>query len=142
MAIVCVLMSHFNLSSYDAETAAASWDLDLDWLVPDNTTVWRAHAELDMQWLEDMVAEIANACLKKAGIGEAAEADAAADSTGVETDRYEDKAKMGKKTGKETVARKIVPEIAHFRGAAAADNTLVRDDAQQRGRHRHAALAP
>ena len=58
-----------------------------------------------MQWLEDMVAEIANACLKKAWIGEAAEADAAADSTGVETDRYEDNAKLGKKTGKETVAR-------------------------------------
>ena len=49
MAIVCVLMNYFNLSSYEAENAAASWDLDLDGLVPDNTTILRAYADLDMR---------------------------------------------------------------------------------------------
>ena len=72
MAIVCVLMDHFNISSYEAENAAASWDLD--GLVPDNTAILRAHAELDMQWLEDTVAETAKACLEKAEVGEASEA--------------------------------------------------------------------
>ena len=103
MAIVCVLMNHFNLSSYEAENAAASWDLDLDGLVPDNTTVLRAHADLDTGWLEDMVAETAKACLEKAGVGEASEVDTAADSTGAETDRYAERSRT--ETGKETVTR-------------------------------------
>ena len=94
-----------------------------------------------MQWLEDMVAETANACVEKAGVGEASEVDTAADSTGAETDRYEDRAKLDKKTGRDLRARKILPEMARFRGAKAAGNPLVRDDAGQRGRHLHAASA-
>ena len=103
MAIVCLLMNHSNLSSYEAENAAASWDLD--GLVPDNTAILRAHADLGTQWLEDTVAETAKACLEKAEVGEASEVDTATDSTGAETDRYEDRAKLDKKTGKETVER-------------------------------------
>ena len=105
MAIVCILMNHFNLSYQKAENAVASWNLDLNGLVPDHTTILRAHAELDMRWLERMVAATANECLEKAGIGEAGEAGAAADSTGAETDRYEDRARLDKKTGKDTLVR-------------------------------------
>ena len=105
MAVACILMNHFNISSYDTKNAIASWNLDLDGRVPSTSTILRAHEELDMQWLQDMVAATAKACLEKAGIGEAAEVGSAADSTGVETDRYEDRAKLDKKTGKETVAR-------------------------------------
>lgn len=105
MAVACILMNHFNISSYDTKNAIASWNLDLDGRVPSTSTILRAHEELDMQWLQDMVATTAKACLEKAGIGEAIEVDSAADSTGVETDRYEDKVKLDKKTGKETVAR-------------------------------------
>ncbi len=140
MAAVCILMNHFSIYQ-KAENAAASWNLDLNGLVPDHTTIFRAHAALDMEWLERVLATIANACLERAGIGGAGEVDTAADSTGVKTDRYEDRVKLDKKTGRDHRARKIAPEIARFRGAEAADNTLVRDDAQQRGRHRHAAVA-
>ena len=79
-----------------------SWDLDLGVCAPDNTTILRAHADLDTEWLEDTVAATAKACMERAEVGEA---DAAADSTGVRIDRYEDKAKLDKKTGKESVAR-------------------------------------
>ena len=105
MAIACILANNFNLSSYKAENAAASWDLDLGGLVPDNSTILRAHADLDMRWLEDMVAATAKLCLEKSGIGEAGGADTAADSTGAETDRYEDRVKLDKKTGKEAAVR-------------------------------------
>ena len=141
MAVACILMNHSNISSNDAKSAAASWNLDLDGRVPSTSTILRAHEELDMQWLQDMMAATAKACLEKAGIGEAAEVGSAADSTGVETDRCEDRAKLDKKTGRDRRARKIVPEMAHFRGAESADNPLVRDDAEQRGRHRRAAAA-
>ena len=66
MATVCILMNHSNLSYRKAENAAASWNLDLNGLVPDHTTILRAHAELDMRWLERMVAATANECLEKA----------------------------------------------------------------------------
>ena len=105
MAIVCILLNHFNLSYQKAENAVASWNLDLGGRVPDHTTIFRAHAALDMEWLERVLATIANACLERAGIGEESEVDTAADSTGAETDRYEDRVKLDKKTGKETVAR-------------------------------------
>lgn len=82
MAIVCILLNHFNLSYQKAENAVASWNLDLGGRVPDHTTIFRAHAALDMEWLERVLATIANACLERAGIGEESEVDTAADSTG------------------------------------------------------------
>ena len=102
MAIACIMMSYFNISSQKAENAIGSWDLELGGSVPDHSTIARAHADLDMQWLDGMVAAAANACLEKAGTGEA---DSAADSSGVETDRCEDKARLDKKTGRETTVR-------------------------------------
>ena len=103
MAIVCILMNHFNL--YQKAENAASWNLDLNGLVPDHTAIFRAHAALDMEWLERVLTAIANACLERAWIGGAGEVDTAADSTGVKTYRYEDKSKLDKKTGRETAER-------------------------------------
>ena len=147
MAVVCILMNHFSI--YQKAENAASWNLDLSGLVPDHTTIFRAHAALDMEWLERVLTATANACMKRAWIGEASEVDTAADSTGVKTDRYEDKAKLDKKTGKKTVERVKSHLKLHVFAvlrlqiilSCAMTPSSVRDDAQQRGRHRHAAVA-
>ncbi len=102
MAIVCILMNLFNLSSRKTENTVEWWELDLGGRVPDHSTVSRAHGDLDAEWLEKMVALTAEACLKQAGVDKH---DSAADSTGSETDRYEDSVRLNKKTGKETVVR-------------------------------------
>ena len=102
MAIVCILMNLFNLSSRKTENVAEWWELDLGGRVPDHSTIARAHRDLDAEWLEKTVALTAEACLKQAGVDKHV---SAADSTGSETDRYEDSVRLNKKTGKETVVR-------------------------------------
>ena len=80
MAIVCILMNRSNISSYKVENAAVSWDLDLGWCVPDNMTILRARADLDMKWLEEMTVATAKACMEQ---DEADKADAAAVHGGI-----------------------------------------------------------
>ena len=55
-----------------------------------------------MEWLDGVVAATAAACLEAT---DEDAADMAADSTGVETDRYETKTKLDRKTGKESAVR-------------------------------------
>lgn len=95
-------MNYFNLSYRKTENEIKSWNLDLGGRVPDHETISRAYKALDVEWLEKMLALTAEACLKQAG---ADKGDTAADSTGAETDRYEDAVRLDKKTGKETAER-------------------------------------
>ena len=95
-------MNYFDLSYRKTENAIKSWNLDLGGRVPDHATISRAYNVLDTDWLEKMVALTAEACLKQAG---ADKGDMAADSTGVETDRYEDVVRSDKKSGKDAPER-------------------------------------
>ena len=110
MAIVCILMNHFNLSYQKAENAVASWNLDLNGLVPDHTAIFRAHAALDMEWLEVVLTTVANACLERAWIGEASEVDTAADSTG-EGRQARRQGKDGQKDRRRPQRAKSHPEL-------------------------------
>ena len=102
MAIACILMAAFNITCRDAETEVPSWRLDMDGLVPDHTTIWRAYGALDKEWLEGTLARVASECLEESGIDRGA---MAADSSGIETDRYADATVLDKKTLKEEAVR-------------------------------------
>ena len=102
VAIACILVVAFNITCRDAEAEMPSWSPDMDGLVPDHTTIWRAYEALDKGWLEGTLARVAGECLEGSGMGTGA---MAADSSGTGTDRYADATVLDKHTLKEEKVR-------------------------------------
>ena len=102
MAAACILMIAFNITCRDAGAEVPSRSLNMDGLVPDHTTIWRAYGALDKRWLEGTPARVAGGCLEESGMGRGA---MVADSSGTGTDRYADAAVPGKKTRREEAVR-------------------------------------
>ena len=89
MGTICILIQVEGLTFRDAENAVEGWGLSWEGRVPDHTTIARAFASLVHEWLDRMVSLTSDMCLDEADkASEIGCGRLAADSTGVETDRY------------------------------------------------------
>ena len=86
MHCVCILMVVMNLTYRDMQNIIPRLGLPWDEPVPDHTTIARHLGRMSAKWLEGVLAETARMCIGESGreVGMLA-----ADSTGVETLRYE-----------------------------------------------------
>ena len=100
MGTICILIQVEGLTFRDAENAVEGWGLSWEGRVPDHTTIARAFASLDPEWLDRTVSLTADMCLDEADkASEIGCGRLAADSTGVETDRYGVQERPSKKEG-------------------------------------------
>ena len=86
MTCVCAIMIFEGLTSRDAQNCVPGWNLPWHEPVPNHSTIARFLETIPILWLERILTETARQCMEAAGVTEGI---LAADSTGVETDRYE-----------------------------------------------------
>ncbi len=86
MACICAIMIFEGLTSRDAQNCVPGWYLPWHEPVPDHSTIARFLETIPIRWLERILRETARQCMDAA---DTIEGILAADSTGVETDRYE-----------------------------------------------------
>ena len=89
MHCICILMAALDFTSRDMENLLAHLRLP-PWegqKIPDHTTIARAFSGISKKWLETILARTSLLCMKETNID--AGALLAADSTGIETDRYD-----------------------------------------------------
>ena len=102
MTCICAMMIFEGYTSRDTQNRIREWKLPWDEPVPDHSTIARFLEKIPEEWLEQVLAKTANACMDAACVSDGT---LAADSTGVETDRYWMVAKPDKNRHKFTYAR-------------------------------------
>jgi hypothetical protein len=88
LVCICLLMIILSLSFRDMQSMVPK--LNLPWQDepdPDHVTIWRAYHKIPQNYLEDMLDRVADRCVNASGWKQGL---LASDSTGVETDRYEE----------------------------------------------------
>jgi hypothetical protein len=86
MVCICLLMVILGLSFRDMQNMVPRLGLPWDEPYPDHSTIHRAYHKIPIDYLEYMLDRVAHLCISEAGWRSGL---IAADSTGVETDRYE-----------------------------------------------------
>ena len=137
LAAICILMQMEGPTFRDAENAVGGRGPSREGRVPDHTTIARAFAPPDTEWLDRMVSLTADMCVDEADKApEIGYGRFAAGGTGVETDRYGVQERPSKKgRGFQTYTRENVPEMAHSSGGGTAGDPAVQDDSRQRCGH-------
>jgi hypothetical protein len=104
MVCICILMVVFGSTYRDMQNTVPSLN-NLPWKNephPDHTWISRTFKQIPLQYLDDILLRSAHLCLKESGWKKGI---LGSDSTGVETDRYEDEVRPVKKKRKFEVVR-------------------------------------
>jgi len=95
LVCICLLMVMLGLTFRDMQSMAPRLDLPWDEPYPDHSTIHRAYHRIPVDYLESILDKTAHLCIREAGWRRGL---IASDSSGVETDRYEEVVRPNKKS--------------------------------------------
>jgi len=94
LVCICILMVILGLSFRDMQNTVPMLRLPWNEPYPDHSTIHRSYQKIPLEYLEAMLDRAAQLCIKEAGWTKGL---LASDSSGVETDRYENVVRPSKK---------------------------------------------
>ncbi len=120
LVCVCLIMVVMGYTFRDMQNMVPKLNLPWDEPYPDHTTIWKAYDRTPLDYLDSLLERAAALCIREAdwGVGVLA-----SDSSGVETDRYEEVIRPNKKERKFEKVKRLLYLKYHI--AAILDHLII-----------------